>query len=173
MRTVNRAPPATDSAANVATSDVVGSKLDRSYVSGDSLYALVATLEDHIHGVTKVYPTEAAGVTLTSDAGGAWNAQGALAQVMPASTAGGVFDVHFITVEDMDTNGVYEIVLYSGAGDTEIARFRVGRTNNFTTQAQIPILTPLIADADRIRASCAHSVGGSATCTISISYHVY
>lgn len=162
--------PSTDSAANAQIRDVMGSKADTH--DGDSVYAFVETLLDHFHQAQLVYPTLADGVALATGAGD-WEL-GTITQVVPASTIGMDFDIHEIVVEAANTaDKTYELHLFSGAGDTEIARVRFaagtvrGGVPNVVTQM------PIIAADSRIRGRLAIEGGGSKTATISCRYHLY
>ena len=164
-RSYDPAPPAADSAANSTFVDVIGSKSDTH--DGDSIYAHVETLNDHVHKASKVYPTLAGGTVVT--AGAAWTL-GAFAEVVPASTIGTDFDIHHICIEALSAVEVYEIVLY--AATTEIGRVRVVKTANLEGTQNIPIQTPIIAADTQIQAKVA-TAGGADTATISLFYHVY
>jgi len=135
----------------------------------DTIWAVCDTMQEHTHGVGKVYPSGAAGVQLTAGVG--W-AQGGLEEIVPVSTITSIFDIHHVIIEAADTNAVYEIVLYYGAGDTECCRIRFSKQNNNELQGSIPAMTPLIPANSRIRASCASSTNGAKP-TISLFYHTY
>jgi len=55
--------PLADSTNNNTMSEVVGNKTDTH--DGDSIYAKVKRLDEHIHTAAYAYPTLAAGVTVT------------------------------------------------------------------------------------------------------------
>jgi hypothetical protein len=128
-------------------------------------------IEEHVHNESAVYPTLAAGVTVTGHAD-AWTL-GAYAEIVPASTITGVFDIHFINVEDASADDIYELVLYEVT--TEIARVRfVVDTSVFGGGLpSIPIITPIIAANAQIQAKLATSAGGSDTAVVSVHYHTY
>lgn len=131
----------------------------------------IKILEEHFHKEAKVYPTLAAGVTLTA-AASSW-VLGTTVEVIPASTITDDFDIHYVQIEDISANGTYEIVLYSGAGDTEVGRVRIVRSAVQSEVLAIPIMTPIIAKNSRIRAAVASSGGASETVDISLFYHTY
>jgi hypothetical protein len=121
-----------------------------------------------------MYPDEVVGtggIQLTSGVG-AWNLSAAFTEIIPASTIANKFDVHYICVEDMGANGVYEVVLYCGASDTECGRVRVVRNAIQSGTQNAPIMTPLIPANSRIRAKAASAAGGQ-TIDISLMYHTY
>ena len=180
-------PPA-DSTDNDNVNDIAGNKTDAAqttvgttrslmgYIKGilNTVLAIDADSEinqDHIHGVNKVYPTLAAGVPIVSS-GTAW-VLGNFVEVVPANTITTIFDIHFIKVEGFDKTGTYCLVLYQGAGDTEVGRCRLTRDSNTPTYGYSPFMTPLIPANARIRAKVAHSANPAATLTISIAYHTY
>jgi hypothetical protein len=161
--------PSQDSAANSIWGDVIGNKTDTH--SGDSIYALEKLLTEHIHSPSKVYPTLASGVTVT--AGAAWTL-GSFVEIVPASTITSDFDIHFISIEAISANDVYELVLYKGAlaSEIEIGRVRFTKNANLDSVFNTPIQTGLIAANERISAKIASSVGSN-NATISIFYHTY
>jgi hypothetical protein len=116
------AVPATDSADNRTMRDVIGSKSDRTYNGGDSIFAEVHTLGDHFHKPVKVYPTLADGITVTG-AAGAWTL-GSIVEIIPAATVGDPFDVHFVNIESASATDTYEIVLYQGGAGSRATRTR-------------------------------------------------
>ncbi len=139
-----------------------------------SIWDKVEMIEEHIHGVSSVYPTLASGVTVTAtDDGGSWDL-GTVVEIIPASTIVKDFDVHYIGIEDVSDNTVYELVLYSGAGDTEIGRVRTSREGGADGSLRaISIMTPIIAANSRIRAALATPGNNGETLTISLFYHTY
>ena len=161
--------PGQDSANNSYIQDVVGNKTDTH--AGDSLYGKIETLTDHIHSTTKVYPTLANGVTVTGDA--AWTL-GAFVEIVPVNTITSDFDIHFIDIEDISANDVYELVLYKGLGGSEIEIGRIRFTKDAVQAGTVnqPFQTELIAANERISAKVASS-SGSDNVTISIRYHTY
>lgn len=161
-------PPVADSADNNYIRDVIGNKNDSH--SGDSLMSGVETLKDHVHSVSRVYPTLSTGITVTADAA-VWTL-GALVEVVPASTITDDFDLHSIDVENLSANDVYELVMYQGAGDVEIGRVRVIQDAVQSATLNTPILTPIIPANARIRAAVA-SAAGSSSLRFSVRYHTY
>jgi urease alpha subunit len=163
--------PAQDSADNVTISDVIGNKTDTH--SGDSLYSHAETIDDHLHGASKVYPTLADGVTITATNGaGTWTL-GTVVEVVPASTITSDFDVHHVSIESLSANSVYELVLYAGAGDTEIGRVRITKNAAQDGTMNIPIQTPIVDANSRIRAAVATTNDNGETVDISLFYHTY
>jgi len=128
--------------------------------------------DENIHSEQLVYPTLADGVTLTTHADD-W-VLGTTVEIIPANTITESFDIHEIFIEDANTQDkTYEIVLYSGAGDTEIGRVRFA---SGTTRGGIPngsMQTPIVSANERIRAAIAIQDGGAKTAIISLRYHTY
>lgn len=157
--------PSADSAANSHMRDVIGNKGD-SY-AGDSIFAHSHVLEEHIHTEANVYPTLANGVAVLG--GAAWTL-GNFVEIVPASTIGSPFDLHFVNVEALDANDTFEIVLY--AVEVEIGRVRVTKDATQAGLQSVPIITPIQAADVQIQAKVASSGGGD-TATISLAYHTY
>jgi hypothetical protein len=167
---VSLAVPSVDSANNASINDVTGNKNDTH--NGTSTRAIAHKLDEHAHGAQKVYPTLADGITLTTAAGD-WGL-GTVTQIVPASTIGSDFDIHEVVIEDVDTQGkTYELVLYAGAGDTEIGRTRFAASANKGGVPNATIQTDLVVADSRIRAALAIQDGGSKTAVVSIRYHTY
>jgi hypothetical protein len=126
-------------------------------------------LEDHIHKACGVFPTLAAGEAVT---GGAQYVLGAYAEIVPTATIGSPFDIHYISIEALDTNAVYEIVLY--AITTEVGRVRVTKNAVQDGTMNIPFQCPILPAGTQIQAKLADSdAGGGSIATISIFYHTY
>lgn len=163
--------PSQDSTNNNIWGDVIGNKIDTH--NGNSLYSKIKTVLEHVHSSAKVYPTLANGVTITG-ATGAWTL-GSFAEIIPASTITSDFDIHFISIENISANDVYELVLYKGAvsSEIEIGRIRFVKTALIEAVLNVPIQTPIISANERISAKLASAGGGSDTATVSLFYHVY
>ena len=163
-------PPVVDNAANATMNDVIGNKSDTH--NGTSIKAMSHTIDEHFHNEQLVYPTLADGITLTSHAND-WTL-GTITQIVPATTIGDDFDIHEVVIEDVNTaDKAYELVLYSGAGDTEVGRVRFAAGATRGGVPNVIMQTPIIAADSRIRAALAIQDGGSKTAAISIRYHTY
>ena len=161
--------PAVDSSDNETVADVVGNKDDN--YTNKSLSSRLHTLSEHAHSESKVYPTLANGVTVTS-AAGAWTL-GTLVEVVPASTIADYFDIHAVDIEAISANDVFELVFYQGAGDTEIGRIRFVKDAAQSATLNTSIQTPLVPANARIRAAVACAAGGAKTVDVTIRYHTY
>jgi len=155
-------------AANIPTD--IGEKDDAH--DGNTLFGRLQQLIEHIHSAQKVYPTEADGVALATDAGD-W-ALGTITEIVPENTITSEFDIHEVLVEDVNTQDkTYELVLYYGGDDTECGRVRFAAS---TTKGGVPAqfaMTPLLPANSRIRAQLAIQDGGSKTAKVSLRYHEY
>ena len=162
--------PVVDSALNVNIRQAIGNKSDTH--DGTSLCTMAHTWDEHTHQEQKVYPTLADGIILTTSASN-W-VLGTLVEIVPASAITLNFDIHEIVIEDVNTaDKTYEIVLYAGAGDTEIGRerFAVSATKGGVPNANMQ--TPIIVANSRIRAALAIESGSSKTAKVSLRYHTY
>ena len=132
-----------------------------------SLGYLVQASCAHLGALLGVYPTLAAGVSVAS-ANTDW-VLGTVTEVVPANTVTNKFHIQGINIESCDRDAVFELVLYQGAGDAEVARVRFailggfsGAIVNVTTTVEIP------ANA-RIRAALASSNGTALVATVALS----
>ena len=163
--------PAKNSVENANSRDVIGNKTDDE--DGDSLYGKMYILTNHVHGVQKVYPTLAAGITVTA-AAGAWALSAAFVVVVPTNGITAPFDIHAIHIGDYTANQTYELVLYAGpnASEVEVGRIRFTRIANNNPGSVVQMMTPIIAANTQIKCKIASSSGGAAA-TFSVIYHTY
>ncbi len=166
--TLNQSPsPSADAAGTAYVSDVVGNRADTH--STDSIAGRVHAAEEHIHSAGKVHPTGAAGTLVTATAT-PWTL-GGFAEVVPGSTIGSPFDIHFINFEAMSASTTYELVLYNAT--TEIARVRVSRTATQDKKDGVPVTMAIQAADSQIQAKVMSASGNADTVNISLSYHLY
>jgi len=144
---------------------------DGDAVAGSLAYRILRMYDDMNQPIF-VYPTLAAGATIVSAAVN-WTL-GAVAEVVPVNTITSNFLIQNVAVETMSKNGVFELVIYSGAGDDEVARIRFSVVGGFFGNTVYRVPGALIAANSRIRAALACSDGGAgaATATISVSYRM-
>lgn len=121
----------------------------------------------HINAQGQVYPTLADGATIIS-ANADWTL-GAVAEIVPVNTITTVFHIHAVSVESCDRDAVFELVLYAGAGDTEVARVRFAITGGFFGNVQETVTCVKIAANSRVRAALASSNGAAQIATITVS----
>jgi len=167
--------PAANSTDNANMSDVIGNKSDSvlagSLMGVSKLTGVYAEKTDnHNHNSANCYPTLANGVLITGGVA-AWTLGNAIA-VIPINTITELFDIHYIEVEVASANDIYEIVLYSDAGTTEIGRVRTSKQSNQTGATSVPFQCPLQVANTGIWAKLASHDGGH-NLTISLFYHVY
>lgn len=140
--------------------------------TSSSPYDILHIVEEHQHSPAKVWPTGAAGVTLTCGDAAAWTL-GAFVEVVPASSIGDDFDIHFVSIEGVSVEATFELVLY--AVEVEIGRIRfttVGVANNVTLPT-LPIQGTIQAADTQIKAKIMSNSGNADTATISVYYHEY
>ena len=164
--------PATDSADNETIRDVIGSKLDTH--DGDSIRAVLHTLDDHIHGKAEVHPSLADGIVVTATAND-WTDLGAFAVIAATNAITFDFDIHYISIENISANGVYELVLYSGAdaAEVEIGRKRFAQNAVQDSIVNVPFRTPIIPANTQIKAKLASDNAVANTVTITLAIHPY
>lgn len=128
-------------------------------------FVVLTTLINYLFGNTsKVYPTLAAGVTVT--ASGTANTLGANATLCAANVITSPFRIRSVTVESVSASDVFELVLYKGESGSEI---EIGRTR-FSSGGKI-VVGIVLQDANtRISAKLASVAGGGKTANISFEY---
>ena len=161
------AVPVVDGAANHEMRDVVGNRDDS--VDTTTLAGRVHALEEHVHSQSKVYPTLAGGTAITAGAV-AWNLSAGFTEIIPDAQIGNKFDIHYVSIEGLDTNASYELVLY--AVEVEIGRCRFVKNAVQDGTVNAPIQTPILPAGTQIQAKLADSAGGSIA-TVSLFYHEY
>ncbi|KKK99595.1 hypothetical protein LCGC14_2631190, partial [marine sediment metagenome] len=127
-------------------------------------------LDDHQHTGTGVYPTLAGGVAVVS--GVAWTL-GAFVELVPVNTITTDFDIHWLVVENVTDDEIYEFVFY--AATTEITRVRFGAqpgVGSVITLNEVPIQMAIQRKNTQIQAKVASS-GITETVTVSLMYHIY
>lgn len=125
-------------------------------INYNGTFEIIATSDaDH-------FDIESAFVAETFDGGGVETA----IDVIPSD-----FDAHFLSIEDLSANGVYEIVLY--ADGTEVGRVRCTKNAAQDGTVNVPIQTPIIAAGSAITAAASTNNAAEDTVTISMFYHTY
>lgn len=133
---------------------------------------------EHLHSGCSVYPTLGAGGAgwiagaplATAAAAGTF---GALVDLIPVATILLPFDIHYINIEVLGANAVYELVLGRDAAATEIARVRFTRVAAQEAANGVPIITKIMPANTRIQAMVACSVAGPINIEITALYHTY
>ncbi len=167
MADVRSMVPVVDSTANTDMREVVGNKLDTH--AGSSLLGHAVNSNEHFHTPCQVYPTLAGGVAVGTGAG-VWALSAAFVEIVPINTIALPFDIHWLCIEALSANDVFEIVLY--AVEVEIGRVRVVKNAQQDGTMNIPFQDIIVAANAQIQAKSACAAGGESV-TLSIFYHVY
>ena len=153
--------------------DTVDTVVDRIEVDTTSIETKVDTVntnaglvKTNLLSADKVYPTMAAGVTVTADAA-AWTL-GNYAEVVPVNTITSNFVINQINMGAVSAATYYELVLY--AATTEVGRIRFYTSDAAYGYAFKGFHTPVIAANSQIQAKLATASAEADTCVISISY---
>lgn len=160
---------------NTSASHVIGNLDDNSDVSlsnNPTIMNYQKALYYHIHAPAKVYPTLADAKIITASATG-WTL-GTIVEIIPADTITEYFDIHWVDISDLSDVDQYELVLYSGAAESEeeIGRVVLAKTSNFAQGGAVPIQVPVQSPNTRISAALA-SKAGSSTVDVKLYYHEY
>jgi len=166
--------------ANLAFNQILNKKIgttaDKATV--DTLFGRHKGIYEHIHMPAKVDPTLAADKVLTASDAGTCNF-GALTAIIPEADAPTVpYDVHWINISDMNTNGIYELELYYCDDDllanpVQIGSVRVTRNAAITSRDNVFTQGPVIPANKVLAGKVAHSTAAAATFTFSVHYHEY
>ncbi|GAF77681.1 unnamed protein product [marine sediment metagenome] len=155
-----------DSVDNLTVIDVIGSKIDTH--DGGSLRALAHKINDHTHGMGKVYPELAASFQVVS--ANAAHTLGVFKEIAAVNQITTQFDIHWISVLAASANAEYELVLY--AGTTEISRCSFARTDKKDI-ASVPFQCEIQPANTQIQAKLSTDNAAGDTCNIKIMYHLY
>jgi hypothetical protein len=131
-----------------------------------SLASVILRMYNDKYLLGSVHPSLAAGVALPS-ANADWGL-GAITEIVAANHIITDYIVHKVVIETMDKAGVFELVLYYGAADTEFARVRFAIID-VGGNATCEISGQLIPANSRIRAQLACSTGLAAVANSTIS----
>jgi hypothetical protein len=153
----------------------VALETDGAAVAGSLAYRILRMYDD-AYAPVFVYPTLAAGATVVTPVAN-WTL-GNLATVVPINTIHNPFLIHIVTIETLtavgpDTpDGVYELVIYAGPADSEVARVRFSITGGFFGNSVYRLPSALVPANSVVKAALAASTGGGGakTATISIAY---
>ncbi len=161
------AVPQVNSARDREMKDVIGNKLDTHI--GTSIASFARRLDDHHHSPAKVYPTLGDGVAVAGGAG-VWALSAAFIEIMPALATSEPFDIHHISIEDLDDNTNYELVIY--AVEVEIGRTRFTKNANLDGGKDAWFQCKVQPAGTQIQAKLASKVGNS-NATIALLFHDY
>ncbi len=132
----------------------------------NTLQSDVTTVKTDLLSAEKVYPTLAAGETVTANAT-AWTL-GDYSEIVPAGTIKSTFCINAINLGAVSAATYYELVLY--AVTTEIGRLRFYTSDSSYGYAFKHFKTPPIAANSQIQAKLATASTDADTAVISISY---
>lgn len=138
----------------------------------DSPYYHLHRGSDHFHSVGQVYPSLVDGIAVTAGAAGPPWELGVFVEIVPINTITEEFDIHFISVEGLNANDVYELHLFQGGSDVLVGQKRFTKNAVMDGIVNVPFQTKVIPANARIRAKLASKAGGSIA-TISIGWHPY
>ena len=145
-----------------------------SYIAGrKTTFDNVHVIGEHLHGQSKVWPTLVAGIDVLAGAAGPPWVLGNFVEIVPASTISSAFDIHWLVIEAITNDGIFELVFY--AATTEVSRVRFAAEAGLAgtiSFSPIPTLMGIQPPDTQIQAKLACSAGAE-TATISILYHTY
>jgi len=137
------------------------------------LQAALQNLNYYIEKPSKNYPSMEAGVEVTAGAldEGAWQL-GDFVDVIPAEAIGKPFKIIGLSLEDISSVGVYELVLYAGdhgeGDEEEIGRVRFARHSSFSADRMLVNVPGLEADT-QVSGRLASDAGDESV-TIALDY---
>ena len=165
-----QAVPAIDSVSNLDSRDVVGNKNDTHF--SDSLSGHAHNTNDHFHRPSLLWPTLAPAILITSK-NIAWTLGDNFATIVAADDITEPFDIHWIHFDAISAQGAYEVHLYYGAGDIEIARIPFVKAAQQDGLYSTQSMTPIIPANSQVRAKLASDNAAADTANIKIRYHTY
>jgi len=127
-------------------------------------------IDEHLHSKQFVAPESGVPILVTSGVG-AWNLGDFSDDILAEDIALLPFDIHWIDIIAND-NDDYELVLYAGPTDTEMATIAFTRVNATNRSYQDPVQTEIIPVGSRIRAKLRSRLGDN-SCSVKIYYHGY
>lgn len=131
----------------------------------------VEVMEEHLHSISKAYPSLSDGVSIES--GGVWTLSAAFIELIPADEIGEDFDIHWLIIETVTDDEMYELVFYNV--ETEISRVRWSSdlaAGGRVISVPIPTLMQIQPKNSQIQCKLASS-GDTETVVVSVLYHVY
>ena len=138
----------------------------------NSLAYRVLRMYDDVYMPVSVHPSGEAGVAIESHIN-SW-ALGAITEIVAANHIATTYLLKAVVIETLtrapDPNGVYELVLYQGGADAEVARVRFSVWGGFFGGMILQTPSVLIPANARIRGQLMYSLaGGTAVAAATIS----
>lgn len=169
--------PTQDSTAEATMSDVIGNRNDRSFSNRADDPSVIGHLTAgyyHVHSPAKCYPVLADPVTVTASAN-AWTDYGSWTEIIPASTIGSAFDIHWVHTGEISAQGNYVLELGAGVSGSEtvIGQIAFSRDSNQVQTASQPIQIPPQPADTRISARLSSGNAVANTVDVKIYYHQY
>jgi len=175
--------PAINSTANDTIADVIGGKLDDE--RANTLAGRGYALYQHLHSPSWVRPTMQGGTMLQAGAG-AWNLGSSQLIIVPDHTGTDPaaihrpYDIHWVNVETVSANSVYEIVLYYdlftggiSQGQVEWGRVRTSRPSVQAAAPHCPVQGRILPAGAAVYVACAAQSGASPQLSVSLEGHTY
>ena len=160
--------PGVNSPSNLDMRDVIGNKNDTH--ASDSLSGHAHNTNDHFHQSCYTWPTLADGITVTA-AAGPWGLSAGFTEIAAVADIAIDFDIHYISIEDLSANDVYELWLY--AVEVFLGRVRFTKNANQDGTMNVPFQCPVQPANTQIQAKLATKAGGSRSADISLFWHPY
>jgi len=147
------------------------------YIAGKQTIAdQIAIAARHLNAVSYVYPSLADGVLLTA-AAGAWAMPDPITYttILPANQVPFDYVLHFVSIEAISDNDVYQLFLYSGADgeETQITAKRFVRTDKRDSVFGLKIAMPIQKANTPIKGILACKSASQYTARVSLEYYPY
>lgn len=136
----------------------------------DSLASKVSRLYNANYSEGRCYPTLAAGKTVVS--GINWTLSAAFAVLVPINTILVPYHISHVVVETCTTDGVYELAVYHGAGNTLMSTVRFSYAGGFFGNSVYYLSSVLLAANEQVDMKLAISGGVAGTITVSVVYRI-
>lgn len=142
------------------------------HIKLDARRASIPEIDDeHVHQPQLVAPSGSVGTLVTAGTP-AWTLGVFSADIIVAGTEPYPFDLHWVDIEDPDSNATYEVVFYYGPADIEACRSKFTRLTPQYRSWQQHLQSVIFPAGSRVRAKCMSSIAGAAV-RVSIFYHNY
>lgn len=166
--------PLVNNADNEKIQDVVGNREDQSFSNYShgfhpTIIGHLKSIYYHAHGRSFTIPDNEP-IEIAPSAT-AWTYG---TPVLIGTLANRVFDVHWVAITDIGTNGYYNVQLCNADGSDVYGKTFASRTANFTQEGNVPIQIPPLAAATPVYARVASSTGNAShTVKVKLFCHPY